>query len=107
MASIIIPSEKIEKAASIFKAAAHPLRMKIIKLINDKGEVNVNVIYNTLKIEQSITSQHLRNLRLADLVLTRREGKKIFYSVNRQAFERINKAVESMELSSKPAKKSK
>ena len=105
MASILISSDKIEKAASVFKAVSHPLRMKIIKLINEKGEVNVNVIYNTLKIEQSITSQHLKMLRLVDIVLTRREGKKIFYSLNTQAFDRINKAVDILETISKSRKK--
>jgi ArsR family transcriptional regulator len=42
----------------------------------------VNKIYNTLKLEQSITSQHLRILRDAGLVNTTRDGKYIHYTVN-------------------------
>lgn len=55
MEKLELNSDQIQKAAELLKAVAHPLRLKIVKLINEKGEVNVNVIYNTLKIEQSIT----------------------------------------------------
>ena len=76
MEKLELNSDQIQKAAELLKAVAHPLRLKIVKLINEKGEVNVNVIYNTLKIEQSITSQHLKMLRGVEAVDTRRDGKK-------------------------------
>lgn len=87
-------TEKIEKAAELLRAVAHHLRLKIIKLINDKKEVNVNVIYNTLKIEQSITSQHLKILRGVDVVKTRRDGKKIFYSLNYDRLDAMNRGID-------------
>ncbi|MFM2284402.1 MAG: hypothetical protein RL222_1906 [Bacteroidota bacterium] len=87
-------TEKIEKAAELLRAVAHHLRLKIIKLIHEKKEVNVNVIYNTLKIEQSITSQHLKILRGVDVVRTRRDGKKIFYSLNYERLDAMNKGIE-------------
>lgn len=90
-------TEKIEKAAELLKAVAHHLRLKIIKLIHEKKEVNVNVIYNTLKIEQSITSQHLKILRGVDVVKTRRDGKKIFYSLNYERLDSMNKGIELFE----------
>lgn len=100
--------EQLTKAAELLKAVAHPLRLKIVKLINDKGEVNVNIIYNTLKIEQSITSQHLKMLRGVDAVNTRREGKKIFYTLNSDKFKVLNKAVGILdEYKSKAAAKKK
>ena len=52
--------------------------MKIMGFIDKNKNVHVNKIYNTLGLEQSITSQHLRILRNADLVKTKREGKFIF-----------------------------
>lgn len=71
-----------KKGLSRIKALAHPLRLSIIAFIDKNGEINVNKIYRSLKLEQSITSQHLKILRTAELVKFRREGKKIYYAVN-------------------------
>ncbi|MEO1713373.1 MAG: metalloregulator ArsR/SmtB family transcription factor [Bacteroidota bacterium] len=75
-------SNRLQNAAEILRALAHPLRMKILEFIDQNGTINVNKIYNTLNLEQSITSQHLRILRMAGLVITQREGKFIHYSIN-------------------------
>jgi DNA-binding transcriptional ArsR family regulator len=77
-----INHENLQESAEILRALAHPLRMKILEFIDQNDQINVNKIYNTLKLEQSITSQHLRILRLAGLVDTNREGKFIYYSIN-------------------------
>jgi len=90
-------TKNIEKAAELLRAVAHHLRLKIVKLIHEKQEVNVNVIYNTLKIEQSITSQHLKILRGEDVVRTRRDGKKIYYTLNYDRLAAMNAGIEVME----------
>jgi DNA-binding transcriptional ArsR family regulator len=79
---VSINTEKLHASSELLRAVAHPLRMKILEFIDRNEEINVNKIYNTLKLEQSITSQHLRILRQADLVKTHRDGKYIHYSVN-------------------------
>ena len=79
---VTINSEKLHNSAEILRALAHPLRMQILEFIDQNDTINVNKIYNTLNLEQSITSQHLRILRLAGLVQTEREGKFIHYSLN-------------------------
>ncbi len=81
-AKVNINSDRLQNAAEILRALAHPLRMKILEFIDQNGTINVNKIYNTLNLEQSITSQHLRILRMAGLVITQREGKFIHYSIN-------------------------
>ena len=100
-------TEKIEAAALLLKAVSHHLRLKIIQLIHNKKEVNVNVIYNTLKIEQSITSQHLKLLRGVDVVRTRRDGKKIYYSLNYDRLEAMHKGIELFDAPAAPTKKKK
>ncbi|MEM1326763.1 MAG: metalloregulator ArsR/SmtB family transcription factor [Bacteroidota bacterium] len=87
--STTIHQEKLETSSAILRALAHPLRMKIIEFIDQNEEVNVNKIYSTLHLEQSITSQHLRILRQSNLVETQRMGKYVFYSLN---YERIQQA---------------
>lgn len=79
------------------RAIAHPLRLQLIDFIDKKNEINVNVIYHTLKLEQSVTSQHLKILRDAGLVKTRRDGKKIFYSVHEKNLKRLVDLAEEIE----------
>jgi len=91
--SNLIKEDELETATDVIRALAHPLRLKIIDFIDKKKRINVNKIYNTLELEQSITSQHLRILRLAGLVNTEREGKQIFYTVNYDNIEGVVTAI--------------
>lgn len=81
-----IDDYQLKKGALVFRAINHKLRQKMLALIARSGEISVTHIYVRLRIEQSVASQHLAILRAARLVNTRREGKKIFYSVN---FDRV------------------
>ena len=72
----------LKKGYLKMRAIAHPLRIKILNFIDARKECNVNMIYRTLRLEQSVTSQHLKILRDAGLVKSKRDGKKIYYSVN-------------------------
>ncbi|MFK7796520.1 MAG: ArsR/SmtB family transcription factor [Aureispira sp.] len=80
--TVIIDEDKLEYAAEVMRALTHDLRLQILAFIDKNTHINVNKIYNTLGLEQSITSQHLRILRLANIVTHERRGKQIFYSVN-------------------------
>lgn len=92
-AKVNINNEKLQTSAEILRAFAHPLRLKILSFIDQNGSINVNKIYNTLKLEQSITSQHLRILRMAGLVGTQRDGKFIHYSIE---YSKIGNAVKAL-----------
>lgn len=92
-AKVIINNEKLQKSSETLRALAHPLRLRIIEFIDEQGTINVNKIYNTLNLEQSITSQHLRILRKAGLVHTEREGKFIHYSID---YDNISTAVQAI-----------
>lgn len=83
----------LDTASALLRAIAHPLRLSILSFIDKKKIINVNKIYNTLGLEQSITSQHLRILRNAELVDTKREGKFIYYSLNYDKIEQVNEAI--------------
>lgn len=74
--------EKLRTSLAIMRALAHPLRLDILNVIDANNEVNVGDIYKALKIEQALASQQLRILRQADLVMTRRHQKFIFYRLN-------------------------
>lgn len=90
---VVFNSERLEYSSELMRALAHPLRLKILEFIDGHGKINVNKIYNALKIEQSITSQHLRILRLAGVVNSIREGKFIHYDINYDVVIKAQKAV--------------
>ena len=66
--------------AEFFKALAHPLRIRILDALRD-GEVGVNELCERLQVEQSTLSQQLAVLRSRNIVVGRKEGQSVFYSV--------------------------
>jgi DNA-binding transcriptional ArsR family regulator len=80
-------------AYNAMRVLSHPLRLQLMEFIDKHEEINVNKIYNSLGLEQSITSQHLRMLREQNLVNTRKEGKKIFYSLNEKRLNQVANAM--------------
>ena len=85
-----------KKSAAILRALNHKLRQQIIKLLNESKKMTVTEIYVKLRLEQSVASQHLAILRLAQVVTTKRDGKFIFYSVNYARIEEINKFIKDL-----------
>ncbi|UFH55361.1 helix-turn-helix transcriptional regulator [Spirosoma sp. KNUC1025] len=71
--------KKVDKAAYVLKAVAHPLRIKIIQMLNEDKELNVSAIYKNLNAEQSLISHHLINMRDKGILDIRRKGKNIYY----------------------------
>ncbi len=67
--------------ASLFQALAHPTRIAIVELLRDEKEVPVSRIYERLGLEQANASQHLAVLRSRQIVIGRKEGNQVFYSL--------------------------
>lgn len=85
-----------KKAAMILRAINHKLRQSIIKLLEENGNLTVTEIYVKLRLEQSVASQHLAILRRAGIVKTEREGKFIYYSLNKKRIAKITSLVKDM-----------
>lgn len=73
-------SEISQFKAEFFKALAHPLRVRILDALR-AGEVGVNELSAQLKVEQSNLSQQLAVLRSRNIVVGRKEGNNVYYSV--------------------------
>jgi len=94
----LVRGEHLRPAVRILRALAHPLRLQIIRVIDENdGSANVGQIFSALGIKQSITSQHLRILRHAELVRTRRDRKFIYYSLDYDRIARTSKAMSVLE----------
>jgi len=72
--------DKLEMAASKLRSMAHPMRIAIIDLLMDK-QLSVTEIYEKLNIEQASASHHLNILKSKGVLVSKRNGKKIFYSL--------------------------
>ena len=86
----------IKKSAIILRAVNHKLRQVMLKFIGEKGQVTVTEIFEHLLLEQAVASQQLAILRKTGFVKTKREGKFIYYSVNRQRLLDLNKFVSDL-----------
>lgn len=91
-----IDYHKVKKASLVLRALNHRLRQQIIKTIYDDKRLTVTELYVKLRLEQSVASQHLAILRKAGIVVTHREGKFIFYSINSSRIEAINEFVKNL-----------
>ena len=67
--------------AGVFQALAHPTRIALVELLRDEGEVPVSRLYERLGLEQANVSQHLAVLRSRQIVVGRKDGNQVFYSL--------------------------
>lgn len=66
--------------ANIFQALAHPTRIAILELLEER-ELSAGELIEKLGMEQANVSQHLAVLRAKQLVVNRRAGNQVFYAV--------------------------
>jgi DNA-binding transcriptional ArsR family regulator len=69
-----------ERAAGILKAAAHPVRLQILQVLEQEGNACVCHLEKRLGQRQAYISQQLAVLREAGLVIDQRDGLNVFYS---------------------------
>ncbi len=86
------PKEYYELHAEVCKVFGHPKRLMVISTLRE-GERTVTELAEHTGIDTSNLSQHLHILRDKGLVMTRREGTKIFYRISHP---NIGKALDLM-----------
>ena len=68
-----------------FRALSDPLRIQIIELLRSQ-ELCVCELCERLEVNQSKLSFHLKNLKEANLIRSRQEGRWMYYSLNLAQF---------------------
>ena len=66
--------------ADIFQALAHPTRIAIVEVLRD-GELPAGKLIDKLGLEQANASQHLAILRAKMILVNRKVGNQVFYSL--------------------------
>lgn len=69
------------RMVKFFKALSDRTRQNILRLLDDK-ERTVSDIVSNFNLSQPTISRHLAVLKEAELVMDRRQGQNVFYSLN-------------------------
>jgi DNA-binding transcriptional ArsR family regulator len=69
---------------TVMRTLADPTRRAVFEQIVTAGEITAGALTRGAKVSQPAVSQHLRALRLAALVIERREGRNIHYRARPQ-----------------------
>jgi DNA-binding transcriptional ArsR family regulator len=88
-----LTAEQLEKAANLLKAIAHPMRIAILKFLDDGKQLNVTEIHEHLNIEQSTTSHHLGILKDKGILSSKRDGKNTYYYIKNEHLSSIIECV--------------
>jgi ArsR family transcriptional regulator len=78
------------------KALAGVARLTIVYHLARQGEVTVTALTEMLNLSQPLVSWHLRKLRRAGLIQTRRVGRQTYCSLNLERFQHCLQRLEGL-----------
>ncbi len=82
-------SEKQNELATLFKALSHPARVAIIEYLLSVDSCICGDIVNELPLAQPTVSQHLKELKNANIIKGTIEGTAICYCINEVTMSKI------------------
>ncbi|MER7012569.1 metalloregulator ArsR/SmtB family transcription factor [Saccharopolyspora sp. NPDC000359] len=82
-------TDELTRAAALFRAMGHPIRLGVLERLRQEGEICACDFTEHFGVSQPTISGHLRTLREARLVRTRRDGTQICYSLAPDALESV------------------
>ena len=85
-----------EELAAFAKAIAHPVRVRILRMLAQKEARTCSHIVDELPLAQSTVSEHLRILRSAGLVQANENGPRVGYCIVPSALTRLKALLEAV-----------
>ena len=79
--ALTMPQEEMCSLADFFRILGDPTRVQLLLLLSQNGYC-VSELAQSLNISQSAVSHHLRALKIKRLVVGRRVGKYVIYSLS-------------------------
>jgi len=83
-----VRQETLDRIAHTLKAVAHPLRLRIIELLEDR-EMCVSDLIKALGSKPTITSQQLGLMKDRGVLASRRDGNRVYYRVSNPNVVRV------------------
>lgn len=84
-----------KQLANLFKALGDENRIEILTLLRDQ-ERCICTILEDMSISQSTLSHHMKILSEAGFVLSRKDGKWTHYSINKEKYSQVIKALDGL-----------
>lgn len=72
---------KIKRMAEILKLIGHPIRLKILRVLDENPSLTVAEVQEKVEIEQSLLSHHLIKMKDKGVLKSSRNGRNINYSL--------------------------
>jgi DNA-binding transcriptional ArsR family regulator len=72
----------VREAADLFSLLGDPTRLRLLLFLADRGEAFVGALTEVAGLAVATVSKHLLRLRLAGVVASRREGKRVYYRLS-------------------------
>jgi ArsR family transcriptional regulator, arsenate/arsenite/antimonite-responsive transcriptional repressor len=85
-----------EELAGLAKAIAHPIRIRILRMLARKEARMCSAIVDELPLAQSTVSEHLRILKSAGLVRSNENGVCVGYCIVPGALKRLKALVDDI-----------
>jgi DNA-binding transcriptional ArsR family regulator len=74
-----LSTELVETTARMLKCLGHPLRLRILDVLELGGELTVSEVQEALGLEQATCSQHLNLMRDKGILARRKDGVNVYY----------------------------
>jgi ArsR family transcriptional regulator len=87
-----VVSKDAETALRLFRALGDETRLRLLEQLHG-GEQCVCDLTDELEASQSRLSFHLKTLKDAGLVVDRKEGRWVYYAINPEAFETLDRVL--------------
>lgn len=95
--TIDVHSQSLHALASIFSLAGNEVRFKIIFLLSQEGELCPCDLSDILDMKIPAVSQHLRKLKDGGVIVPRKVGQTIFYSLAEANLPLLNPIFENVQ----------
>jgi DNA-binding transcriptional ArsR family regulator len=86
IATIASPPEELRAVATYHKALADPTRLRLLQRLAERP-ATVTELIDHVDLSQPLVSWHLRRLRAAGVVETRRSGREVICTLSREALD--------------------
>jgi DNA-binding transcriptional ArsR family regulator len=80
----------LRRLRTVYRALGDETRLRVISLLAEHGPMPVNELSARVALSQPLISWHLRILRLAGLINTRRHGRETICQLRIAAFEELH-----------------
>jgi DNA-binding transcriptional ArsR family regulator len=96
-----ISVDMVREAAEVLRCIGHPIRLRIVELLETYGELNVSAIGERVGLEQASASQHLGLMKSKGILASRRDGVNVLYSILDEKVTQIIECIRSCDPSAR------